>query len=155
MPAPAPTPLLIPLSPPTPLPTALRLAIKSHLMHANAVPTILEKMNAECAKEGWEEKVRERVKQLVRRGEVRDKGELVRRIVREGRGVVDDEDEDEEEEGNGKRRMGEEGGEKEEVVVVVDIRVPEKAVREGGKVVRGGLDRVGELEPQGRDWWDT
>lgn len=76
--------------------------------------------------------------------------ELVRVVVEEARGVQEEEEEEDGEEGRGKVKEEKEGisGKK------VDIKIPEKAVVEAAKVVRGVLETKVELEPEGKGFWD-
>ena len=78
-------------------------------------------------------------------------------VVREARGIVEEAEEEEEEEGEGRRGEKEEkgnGGGEGEDEERVDIRIPEKAVTEAAKVVRGVLETKVELEPEGKGFWD-
>ena len=77
-------------------------------------------------------------------------------VVREARGIVEEE---EEEEGEGQRGKKEEKGKggrdgEGEDEERVDIRIPEEAVTEAAKVVRGVLETKVELEPEGKGFWD-
>ena len=86
--------------------------------------------------------------------------DLVGVIVREARGVEEEEEEggdgeverEVEGEGKGKGNEAEEGGGGRGQRV--DVRVPEKAVTEAAKVVRGVLEKKVELEPEGKGFWD-
>lgn len=78
--------------------------------------------------------------------------ELVGSVVREARGV-EEEGEEEGGEGEGEGEGGNEGkdGDGEEKI---DIKIPEKAVTEAAKVVKGVLDSKIELEAEGKGYWD-
>lgn len=82
-----------------------------------------------------------------------DKAEVMRVLVREARGLEDG-DEEEEEEGGERGERGEEGkgGRKEGKI---DVRVPEKAVQEGVRVLKGFLEGVVEIEPEVVDFWSS
>lgn len=82
--------------------------------------------------------------------------ELVRVIVQEARGVEKEEEDDEDDEdgGGGKGREKEEEGKEGREGKKVDIKIPEKAVVEAAKVVRGVLETRVELEPEGKGFWD-
>ena len=77
-------------------------------------------------------------------------------VVREARGIVEEEEEGEgqrgekEEKRKGKGGRDDEGEDEERV----DIRIPEEAVTEAAKVVRGVLETKVELEPEGKGFWD-
>ena len=86
--------------------------------------------------------------------------DLVGVVVGEARGLGDEEEEEEEEGWGGGRGKGKgrrvdggrgdgEGGEEK-----VDIRIPERAVTEAAKVVKGVLEKRVELEPEGKGFWD-
>ena len=101
-----------------------------------------------------------RTQQLLEEREYWKWEDLVGAVVREARGLDDKEEEEEEEEeegGDGEQRgkdkkKGLSGGE--DVEGKVDIRIPEKAVREAAVVVRGVLEEKVELEPEGKGFWD-
>lgn len=98
--------------------------------------------------------------------------DLVGVVVREARSVEDEEVEEERGEGRGLGKRGEggegkgkgegidgggwdgEGREKDEGGEKVDIRIPEKAVTEAAKLVKGVLEKKVELEPEGKGFWD-
>ncbi len=72
-------------------------------------------------------------------------------VVREARGVEDDDEDEEEEDGiNGRGKDKEKEGNADKI----DIRVPEKAVTEAAKVVKGALETKVELEAEGKGFWD-
>ena len=86
-----------------------------------------------------------------------DKAEMLRVLVREARGLEeegeDDEREDEgEDEGDDVQRgtKNGKGGEGR-----IDVRVPEKAVSEGARIVKGVLEKVVEIEPEVVDFWSS
>lgn len=76
--------------------------------------------------------------------------DLVAVIVGESRGV---EVEVEGIEGWGEKEKGVRGGQDGGVGEKVDIRIPEKAVMEAAKVVKGVLEKNVELEPEGKGFW--
>ena len=70
-------------------------------------------------------------------------------VVGEARGGEEDDDGQEGqgyEEKEGVKGKGEKGK--------VDIRIPEKAIAEAAKVVKGVLEKKVELEPEGKGFWD-
>ncbi|KAL2049426.1 hypothetical protein ABVK25_010330 [Lepraria finkii] len=147
-------PLLIPRDIPTPLPDDLRQDIRAALVRERAIKNILKALKTECGKAGWEDALKARVNQLLRSGEFKSRADLVGVLVREARGLsVAEEEEEGEERGDWEGEVeGRDvnGGEK-----LVDIKIPEKAIAEGAKVVREVLEKVGELEPEAKDFWDT
>ena len=84
-----------------------------------------------------------------------DKAEILRVLVREARGLEEEEedgdDDDDEREDEVQRGMKDgKGGEGR-----IDVRVPEKAVIEGAKIVKGVLEKVVEVEPEVVDFWSS
>ena len=86
-----------------------------------------------------------------------DKAEILRVLVREARGLEGEEGEGDddgegEDEGDGVQegRKNGKGGEGK-----IDVRVPEKAVSEGAKIVKGVLEKVVEVEPEVVDFWSS
>ena len=150
-----PTPLLIPRDIPTPLPDDLRQDIRAALVRERAIKNILKALKTEGGKAGWEDALKARVNQLLRSGEFKSRADLVGVIVQEARGLPVAEEEEGEERESGKvkgkgRGRDVKGGEK-----LVDIKIPDKAIAEGTKAVRGVLEKLGELEPEAKDFWDT
>lgn len=99
--------------------------------------------------------MKQRTLQLLERKEYRQWEDLLGVIVREARGVEEQEEDDDADgeyrEGKGKRN---EAG-RDEREQKVDIRVPEKAIAEASKVVKGALEeKEVELEPEGKGFWD-
>ncbi len=94
---------------------------------------------------------------MLKNEEYVDKAEILRVLVREARGLEeegeDDEREDDgEDEGDG-AKMGMTNGKKGEGRIYV--RVPEKAVSEGARIVKGVLEKVVEIEPEVVDFWNS
>ena len=80
-----------------------------------------------------------------------DKAEMLRVLVRAARGLNEEEGDDDEGDGGvQKGRKDGKGGEER-----IDVRVPEKAVSEGVKVVKGYLEKVVEVEPEVVDFWSS
>lgn len=77
--------------------------------------------------------------------------ELVGVVVQEARGVLEEEEDDG---GGGKGRRKEEDGREGREGGKVDIKIPEKAIVEAAKVVRGVLETKVELEAEGKGFWD-
>lgn len=82
-----------------------------------------------------------------------DKAEILRVLVREARGLEDEGEEEEDgDEGDGVKRgikNGKAGESK------IGVRVPEKAVSEGTKIVKAELEKVVEIEPEVVDFWSS
>lgn len=86
-----------------------------------------------------------------------DKAEILRVLVREARGLEDEgeeeeEDDDDDDEGDGVKRGTKNGKAGESKI---DVRVPEKAVSEGTKIVKAELEKVVEIEPEVVDFWSS
>ena len=82
-----------------------------------------------------------------------DKAEVLRVLVREARGIEEEDEGDyDDDEGDGvqKGRKEAKGGDGK-----IDVRVPEKAVSEGAKIVKGYLEKVVEVEPEVVDFWSS
>ena len=92
--------------------------------------------------------------QMLKSGECVDQVEMLRVLVREARGLEEDEREDEKDDGEGEGVKGGmksgKGGEGK-----IDVRVPEKAVSEGARIVKGVLEKVVEIEPEVVDFWSS
>lgn len=93
--------------------------------------------------------MKQRTLQLLESRECWKWEDLVGAVVREARGV-----EEVGEEGQGGKENGMNGGRDGESEGKVDIRIPEKAVAEAAKVVKGVLEKKVELEPEGKGFWD-
>lgn len=84
-----------------------------------------------------------------------DKAEMLRVLVREARGLPEEEegeDDDDDDERDGVQRGRQNGKGVEEKI---DVRVPEKAVSEGARIVKGALEKVVEVEPEVVDFWSS
>ena len=156
MPPPQPK-ITIPTPLPTPLPPPLLTSLTNALLTANAITPILRTLTTECEKAKWQDAVKARIMQMFKNEEYVDKAEMLRVLVREARGLEeegeDDEREDEgEDEGDDVQRgtKNGKGGEGR-----IDVRVPEKAVSEGARIVKGVLEKVVEIEPEVVDFWSS
>ena len=90
---------------------------------------------------------------MLKNEEYVDKAEMLRVLVREARGLEEEgEDDESEDEGDGVERgtKNGKGGEGK-----IDVRVPEKAVSEGARIVKGVLEKVVEIEPEVVDFWSS
>lgn len=91
---------------------------------------------------------------MLKNEEYVDRAEMLRVLVREARGLEEEGEEDNEREDEGddgqKVTRNENGGEGR-----IDVRVPEKAVSEGAKIVKGVLEKVVEVEPEVVDFWSS
>ena len=143
-----PTPLPTPLSPP------LLTSLTNALLTANAITPILRTLTTECQKAKWQDAVKARIMQMLKNEEYVDRAEMLRVLVREARGLEEEGEEDNEREDEGddgqKVTRNENGGEGR-----IDVRVPEKAVSEGAKIVKGVLEKVVEVEPEVVDFWSS
>ena len=152
--------ITIPTPLPTPLPPPLLASLTSALLTANAITPILRTLTTECQKAKWQDAVKARIMQMLKDEGFVDKAEMLRVLVREARGLEeeeedgddDDDDEREDDGGNGvqKGMKDGKGGEGR-----IDVRVPEKAVSEGAKIVKGVLEKVVEVEPEVVDFWSS
>lgn len=150
-------PILIPRTPTSPLDPTLRTSLQAAILNPQTIKTLRNTLETETQADAWQEKVKQRTLQLLEQKEYRQWEDLLGVIVREARGVeeLDDDDDDDADgdyrEGKGKRN---EAG-KDEREQKVDIRVPEKAIAEASKVVKGALEeKEVELEPEGKGFWD-
>ncbi|KAK0507920.1 hypothetical protein JMJ35_009809 [Cladonia borealis] len=155
MPPPQPQPKVpIPTPLPTPLPAPLLTTLTTALLTANAIPPILRTLTLECQKAKWQDAVKARIMQMLKDEGYVDKAEMLRVLVREARGLEEEgEGEGDDDGGDGgvqKGRKDGKGGEGR-----IDVRVPEKAVSEGVKVVKGYLEKVVEVEPEVVDFWSS
>lgn len=134
-----PTTINVPYPPPSPLSASLRNDITSALFsQTEAIPTLQKTLLAACEKEGWLDAVRERSLQLLREDEGRGYREVMAILVDEARG-----------QGEGGKSTGD-AAKKGEARVgrreVVDVKMPERAVNEGARVVRDALEGIVEVE---------
>ena len=136
----------IPTPLPTPLPPPLLTSITNALVTTNAINPILRTLTTECQKTKWQDAVKARIMQMLKEEGYVNKAEVLRVLVREARGI------EEEDEGDGvqKGRKEGKGGDGK-----IDVRVPEKAVSEGAKIVKGYLEKVVEVEPEVVDFWSS
>ncbi|KAF2489635.1 hypothetical protein BU16DRAFT_566742 [Lophium mytilinum] len=132
-----------------PLPPLIQNALYSALMTSRSIPTIQATLTHELQASGWTTNLRAYIQQLLRSGECATYNEVMARLMEETRvqksgrengvnghanGVVNGVD------GNAERpRSVEEGG----------ILIPERAVREGVRVVRRELEKVVEVAVEG------
>jgi hypothetical protein len=127
----------------TPLPQNLVNDITTALLTANAIPRIQAVLNHELAATGWTANLRSFVLQLLRSGECTTYDELMERVLEEvrskpGQQMTEKSINGVNGTGNSKVQSGksvDEGG----------LLVPDKAVREGIKVVRKELEGVCEI----------
>ena len=102
----------------------------------------------------WQDAVKARIMQMLKNEGYVDKAEILRVLVREVRGLEEEEedgdDDDEREDEVQRGRKDGKGGEGK-----IDVRVPEKAVSEGAKIVKGVLEKVVEVEPEVVDFWSS
>lgn len=134
-----PTKIIVPNPPPSPLSASLRNDTTSALFsQTKAIPNLQKTLLAECEKSGWLDAVRERSLQLLREDEGRGGKDVVALLVDEARGGKSTGDVVKGGEAkNGGREM-------------VDVKMPERAVKEGTRVVRDALEGIVEFEGQPR-----
>lgn len=154
------SPILIPRTPTSPLDPTLRASLQDAILKPKTIKILRKTLETETKAAEWQERVKQRTLQLLERKGYWKWEDLVGVIVREARGVEEEEEEggdgeverEVEGEGKGKGNEAEEGGGGRGQRV--DVRVPEKAVTEAAKVVRGVLEKKVELEPEGKGFWD-
>ncbi|KAL9104860.1 MAG: hypothetical protein Q9163_000246 [Psora crenata] len=163
----APERVVVPHDPDAPLDPSLRSELFTALIRQNAISDLQKTLEAECQSAGWQDRVQERILQLLRNGEVKSLKRLEAIIVAEalgrekgakgisdaevdGAGQVDDEDATREKRTLEHRETN--GGS------AADIKLPEKATIAGTEIVRAVLEDVvdvGPVEeevPVWRDW---
>ena len=163
----APT-LIIPPNPPTPLSQPLRTDITNALLATSTIPTLQTMLLAECHEIGWLDTVRERALQLIRTGECVTYGEVMGKVVGEAKvwGTADERDgklvNGIQHSATGKSGVERNGAAKNGINSAIkngvgkevgkdtkaDVRVPDKVVREGVRVVKAALDKVVKIEEQ-------
>ncbi|EON70038.1 hypothetical protein W97_09306 [Coniosporium apollinis CBS 100218] len=128
-------------STPVPLPPTLHSTLLSALLaQPAAVPRIQSAISHELAAAGWTTALRTRIAQLLRNGDCATYEELMARVLREARGDAGGQ--------NGFNGHGGENGDG-EAGERVEIKIPEKAVKEGVKAVRRELEAVCEVVRDG------
>ncbi len=131
---------LAPASTPVPLPPTLHSTLLSALLaQPTAVPRIQATIAHELSAAGWTSALRTRVAQLLRSGECTTYEEVMARVLAEARG---------EKVGGGANGINGHAGTNGEVDGEggkVEIKIPEKAVREGVRAVRRELEAVCEV----------
>ncbi|KAI9875395.1 MAG: hypothetical protein M1830_008532 [Pleopsidium flavum] len=151
MPPTSPLRVLIPPSPlPTsPLPTALRSEINSALLQTGSIQRIQTTLLHQLQASGWTENVRSFCLELLRSGECASWGEVMGRVLRDaGVGRIGGEEEEEGKEGVGNGGVNGDGANEEGAArkkAKLDVRIPEKVINEGIKVVREALEEVVEI----------
>ncbi|KAF2809085.1 uncharacterized protein BDZ99DRAFT_521549 [Mytilinidion resinicola] len=131
-----------------PLPPVVQNALYSALMTSRSIPTIQATLTHELQASGWTTNLRAYIQQLLRSGECATYNEVMAKLMEETRvrkdyqnGVVNGNGV-----GNGNANGNGEGG---RTVEEGGILIPEKAVREGVRVVRRELERVLEVAVEG------
>lgn len=140
--------VVIPSNPPSPIPSDLRTALTTALLATSAVQNIHQTLLSSCTSTGWLDKAGERAVQLLKNGECATYDEVMDVLIAEARGKACSE----EIEGIPRRRINNgishgKGKQKE-----LDIRVPERTIAEGVKVVKEALDRVVKIEGGEERW---
>lgn len=153
--------LTVSSSPPSPLTSDLRSDLTSVLLSTSAIQDLHTILLSSCQSSGWLDAVRERALQLLRNGECRTYGEVMEVLVREVRRRTSDDVKQPrgvlgvgQQENNGfassDRVNGSDKGRdgtgdstsRSASQKQVDIRIPEKVIREGTKVLREALDKT-------------
>lgn len=125
--------------PPSPLSNDLRNELIGALFsQTKAIPDLQQALLAECEKSGWLSAIRERATQLIKEDDNRDHNDIVRMIVEEARqqGVRN----------HARQGVRKPGNSTAQDPAVVDVRMPEQAVQEGTKIIRGAFDGIVEIE---------
>ncbi|KAJ9637743.1 hypothetical protein H2199_007234 [Coniosporium tulheliwenetii] len=127
----------------TPTPThSNKIALPATSTPPAAVPRIQSAISHELAAAGWTTALRTRIAQLLRNGECATYEELMARVLREARGEAGGQ--------NGVNGHGGENGDAEgREGERVEIKIPERAVREGVRAVRRELEAVCEVVREG------
>ena len=154
---PPPSKIAIPTPLPHPLPAPLLTSLTNVLLATSAINPILRTLTTECQNAKWQDAVKARIRQMLKEEGYIDKAEILRVLVREARGLEDEgeeeeEDDDDDDEGDGVKRGTKNGKAGESKI---DVRVPEKAVSEGTKIVKAELEKVVEIEPEVVDFWSS
>ncbi|KAL9640441.1 MAG: hypothetical protein Q9164_000260 [Protoblastenia rupestris] len=163
----SPPKILIPTDPPSPLDPSVRSDLFSALIRQNTIKDLHKTLNNECQTAGWQQKVQERILQLLRTGEVKNMKELEDAIVSEALGREDKGDEISDEEGDGGDEADQNNTTREKPRkrikvndgAIIPIKLPEKAITAGTKIVRATLEDAVEVEveeeqemPVWREW---
>jgi hypothetical protein len=109
------------------MPPHIHEALSTALLESRSIPAIERVLSQSLAESGWTTELRAYIQRLVRSGECTNYQQIVKRVM----GAVVAEGEGGEE---GKGRKGERERE--------ELRVPEKVVKDGVRVVRGELEKV-------------
>ena len=131
----------VPHPPPSPLPASLSNDIIGALFsHTDAIPSLQQTLLSETEKAGWLDAVRKRSLQLLREDEGRSQRDVMKILVKEARA----------EETSGLNESGLNTSSKTGEQEAVDVRIPQKAVKEGTRVVRDALADVVAFEERSR-----
>lgn len=123
----------VPNPPPSPLPASLRNDLIGALFsQTEAIPVLQKTLLTECKNARWLDAIRQRSLQLLREDEGRSHKEVMEILVDEARG----------QEKSGQKDAGLNTRSKGAEDEPVDVKMPERAVKEGTKVVRDALDGV-------------
>ncbi|KAF2190246.1 hypothetical protein K469DRAFT_723092 [Zopfia rhizophila CBS 207.26] len=126
------------------IPTHLRNNIYSALLSSGGIPAIQSTLTHELQASGWTTNLRSYITQLLRTGECTTVGEVMERVMSEAQLG-----------GHSQKSNGMTNGvngvngykETEEV----NLRIPERAVREGVRVVRRELEKVCDITVEGEE----
>ena len=128
----------------------LRSQINHALLSHNAIPALQASLLHECQASGWLEQVRARVLELLRNGECTTFGEVMLVIMEEVKGGNADAAFSKKERTqangvNGRKEINVEAMSRGRNSEGRDLRVPNKVIEEGVKIVRGVLDQVVDI----------
>ena len=119
-----------------PLPNSLRSSVNAALLANNAVPAIQSALLHECQASGFATAVRARAVDLLRSGDATTYADVLREIMAEVRGASADGGD------AAALRNGEGGAEGSER----KLKVPQRVIEEGVKVVRAALETCVDIE---------
>lgn len=132
----------IPVQPHTQLTPAQRNAIYSALLSSGSIPQIQNTLTHELETSGFLSTLREYITSLLRSGECTTMDEVMQRVTQkidaQRTGSAETNGHTNGTNGNGVNGVGEEGD--------WDLKIPDKTIKEGVKVVRKELEKVCEID---------
>jgi len=135
-----------PLSPP------VQNALYSALLSSSGIPTIQQTLTHELQASGWTMNLRTYIQALLRSGECTTYNEVMKRVLEETRGAESEEKSNGTTNGVNGNAHGKENGVVEgKSVEEGGIKIPERAVREGVRVVRRELEKVCDITVEGEE----
>ncbi|KAI4234238.1 MAG: hypothetical protein LQ349_003914 [Xanthoria aureola] len=145
---PSPDRILIPPSPPSPLPPNLLTTLTSALLSStSAIPHLQSTLHSTAQSHHWPDAIHQRAKQLISTGQATTPQEVMAQLLleaREGRkGMPGGMERGKGQDGKSGSGSGNGNGEQ-----VIDVRFPEEAVKAGKEVVRGALEGIVDVGGQ-------